>query len=134
MEESVKLYFDKLSAGPHAETFSGDKILYNLNLIDPDYCEQFTRMLIDQEGATLFLPCGRFIAVMTATLELSNRGGFMSVFDLKNSKEGAIHFAKQTPESYVEFMKAFDKINYDKDYDKFMLVEGEIPPLPNQGV
>lgn len=134
MAEPIKLYFDTISAGSHAQTISGDKILYNLNLIDPDFCEQFTRMLIDQAGATLFLPCGRFVAVMTATLEIENRGGFMSVFDLKNNTEAAISFAKQTPESYVEFMKAFKKIDYDKDYNKFTLVEGEIPLLPNQGV
>lgn len=128
MEEPIKIYFDKVTnGGKHGQTFNGEKILYNLNLIDSEYCEQFTIMLMDEARATLFLPCGRFIAVMTATFEKENRGGFMSVFDLNNSKEGAIHFAKQNPESYVEFMKAFSKIEYEKDYNKFILVEGEIP-------
>lgn len=127
MTEPIKLYFDEVvSEGKCGQTLNGEKVLYNLNLIDSSYCEQFTRMLLDEPGATLFLPCGRFIAVMTATLDKDAKG-FMSVLDLNNNKEGAIHFAKKSPENYVEFMKAFAKIEYEKDYNKFILVEGEIP-------
>src|SRR5690348_17267269 len=126
MSSQIKLYFDKVSHnGKHGQTISGEKILYNLNQIGENWFEAYTNILSEQNHATIFVPTGRFLSAITASLDLNKKS--MNTFDLLNDIKLAQHFAAQSKGNDDIFMGAWKLINYERDYDKFILVEGDSP-------
>ncbi len=124
---AVKLYFDQVSnGGAHGKTNNGDKILYNLNAIDPKKAEEYTDMLFRQDKATIFYYAGRFLIIVTASLEMKEK--FMVAFDLNDNEDSAKRSFKNDPNE-KELMSLFYKMreNIKQDYDKFVLVEGKSP-------
>lgn len=128
---SIKLYFDKVSQkGRHGQTQVGEKILYNLNKIDPEKCVEFTDILMDIKmgDVSAFLPTGRFITIVTASMNVREKT--MLTFDLMDNEMGAKEFFKEDP-NYDTLMGVFYLIRkqYKKEYDKFILVEGDSPNM-----
>lgn len=127
MAEAIKLYYDKVSPnGEHAQTQNGEKILYNLKQISEDFFAQYTDMLTRENMATIFLPTGKYISIITASLDVN--GKFMVTMDLHDSEPFAKYQADQSEGNSEVFMKVFYQIrNNSTDHDKFILVEGQIP-------
>ncbi len=126
MTHPTKLYFDKVSnEGRHGQTSNGEKILFNLKLISEEWFQKYTDTLVQQNNATIFLPTGRFISVITASFDVNEKS--MMTFDLMNNEKGAKYFAEQSEGNDELFMNAFRQIKYKEDYNKFILVEGDVP-------
>lgn len=128
MGQSINLYFDRVShEGSHGQTKNGEKILYNLKQISEEYFNKYADMLSDKNKATIFCPTGRFISVITASLDENEK--FMVTFDLHDSEPFARYNAHQSEGNSELFMAVFYKIRetYRQDFSKFILVEGEIP-------
>jgi hypothetical protein len=127
MAHSTELYFDKVNPQGYAETFDGDKILYNISKIAPDKYDEFSGYIFGEDGnGSAFLPAGRFITITTVSMDI--RSMVMKVYDFKNEER----FPKMMfsgDENLETIMGVFDLVrpNYNTDYDKFILVEGEIP-------
>lgn len=123
---AIKLYFDTVShGGLHGQTQNGEHILYNLKLIGHNWFDAYTDMLVEHNKATIFVPTGRFLSAITASLDENKKS--MNTFDLKNNMKIVKHFAAQSMGNDDIFMAAWRLIKYQKDFDKFKLVEGIIP-------
>jgi hypothetical protein len=131
MPQPIQLYFDKVSnGGRHGQTFSGEKILFNLKAIGGGWFDAYTDMLVKENKATIFVPTGRFLSAITASLDLNEKN--MNTFDLLDNLQMAKHFAAQSLGNNDIFLGAWKLIEYKKDYNKFILVEGEIPVQQGQ--
>ena len=127
MTVPIKLYFDKVTKGIHGQTTNGENILYNLKLISEEWFQKYTDMLLEENQATIFIPTGRYISIITASLD--QNGKFMTTFDLMDNEEFAKYQASLSEGNEELFMAIFYKIRetYKADYSKFVLIEGECP-------
>lgn len=124
--QSISLFFDTVSLeGTFGRTSDGDKILYNLNLIDKKIYEEYMSMLFKTGKATVFIPTGRFLSIITASLD--ERVKSMATIDLLNDEDMARMTASLTKGHDKLFMSVFWSVkkNYQRDYYKFILVEDE---------
>jgi len=123
---AIKLYFDEVShQGKHGQTKNADKVLYNLKLIGNNWFEAYTDMLSSENKATIFVPTGRFLSLISASLDQSEAN--MVTMDLLNHEEGAKMMSKRSYGNDELFMAAWNLIEYDKDFDKFELIAGDLP-------
>ena len=124
MNQSIKLLFDKVShGGLHGQTQNGEKILYNLKQVGQRWFDLYTDMLVSENKATMYFPTGRFLSIITASLDENKK--YMMTFDLMNNPEGAKKYAEGADNDKDIFMAAFNLIKYEEDYYKFILTEGE---------
>ena len=126
MGEPIKLYLDEVLNGrANGQTLIGDKILYNLKAMGDGWFDAYTTMLSEYNVATIFAPAGRYLTISTGSLD--NNACSMHILDLMNDEKIATHFASQSLGNDEIFMAAWKLIDYKKDYDKFILVEGDTP-------
>lgn len=128
MTEPITLYFDQVdSDGSRGITSNGEKVLYNLKQISDDYFNQYTDALTTHNKSTIFIPTGRFMSDIRATLDDNEKS--MATFDLQNNLSLAERVAPKESPYFEAFMKAFTLIepNYQPEYNKFILVVGDVP-------
>lgn len=116
MTQPIHLYFDHVDPnGSRGVTKNGEKILYNLKQINEDYFNQYTDVLTTHNKATIFVPTGRFMSDISASLDDNEK--MMATFDLQNNLSLAEKSAPQEAEYFEAFMKAFTLIepNYQAE-------------------
>ena len=132
MPQPTKLYFDKViiknEKDVYGQTENGESILYNLKQISDEWFNKYTDMLSSENKATLFIDAGRFLCIVTASLNINKKS--MTAMDLFDNEQGALAFSQGDPKQQ-EFMHIFYKIrkNYKKSQDPFKLVEGVAPNI-----
>jgi len=128
--EPIKLYLDEVfNGGANGQTLTGDKMLFNLKQMGDGWFDAYSTMLSEHNVATIFAPAGRFLTISTGSLE--DNACSMHIFDFMENEVVAQHFANESFGNEDIFMAAWRLIEYKKDYDKFILVAGEIPAQPD---
>jgi len=134
MSNPTKLYYDKVlthnGQTVHGQTTDLSKIFYNLKQIDKSWFDKFTDSLSENNVATSIPPTGRFISLISMTLNEGERQ--MVTMDLLDSEEGAKAMAAKadTKEERDKIMNAFYMVRtkgYENVYNDFILIEGEAP-------
>jgi hypothetical protein len=127
MKEPIKLYFDKVDpSSTHGFTTNGEKILYNLKLINEERFQAYTDMLVNENKATMFVPTGRFLTIISASIDTNEK--YMRTYDLFDNAELAEKESLQYGEHQEIFMAAFWVIRetYKKDNNEYILVAEEL--------
>ena len=126
MAKPIKLYLDEFfNDGANGQTINGEKMLYNLKALGDGWFDAYTTILSEHNVSTIFAPAGRFLTISTGSLD--NNACSMHVLDLLNNEDMAKHFAKDSLGNDDLFMAAWKLIEYEKDYNKFILVQGDVP-------
>ena len=129
MTTPINLYFDLVTKGKHGQTIDLKKIMYNLGKIDKQWLDIYLEMVANASKASLVIPAGKFVCLVTMTIEEGSQGA-MILMDWLNNEEIAKHYAEEAKAhgQSREFMHTFYKIrNNKKDWGKFKLVQGDIP-------
>ena len=129
MRKPITLYCDKVyNNGSNGEVYDTAKIYYNFEKIDKEWFDRFTDSIAENDATSLILQAGRFIVVISMTLERTTHG--MIILDLHNDEELAKKISSEKNGHEKEaFMNVFYIISktYEEEFAKFVLVEGSLP-------
>lgn len=124
----IALYFDEVvDKGGYGQTKSAEKILHNLKLIGKYWLDTYKDILQKEKMDTIFAPTGRFLSIITASASRTSTN--MTTLDLLHNTGEIRRVTSLLNANHDQVLAVCKQIEYDKDYNKFILLEGELPSV-----